>query len=476
MALTRDLSKAQLAFQVEGGEADQFLVLRYRGSEGLCQLYRFEIELACDDAAVAFDDVVGKAAVLSISTDWGPRWFHGVVSRFEMTGETADQTYFLAELVPQVWLLTHRYNSRIFQQKSTTDIVADVLEHGGIATDRFDLTGLQGTYEPREYCVQYRETDYNFISRLMEEEGIRWYFKQSEESHVLMLADSGEYAPIDGEPALGYQPPSGMNVSEEHVFRFRMGQCVRPGSVTLNDYDFEHPQTALKSMSDCGRDLRLEFYDYPGEYLAQAEGSRLAKCRAEEFESGRRFGVGQSNSPRLAPDRKFDLIDHPSAAMNGSYLITAVSYEGMQATQRATTGANGRGSLIDARTHQSLLQARQHDDQTVRELAEGLLQIASRLRAGDRSAHRALTQWLYHAGQVSKDLPSTASASGGSPLEAVSIPNLINDITRSSVVDYDAPVYECRFECMPADVIYRPPRVTPWPVMRGTQTARVVGP
>jgi uncharacterized protein involved in type VI secretion and phage assembly len=442
----------------------------------VCQLYRFEIELASSQEQVAFDDVVGKPAVLSINTEWGTRWFHGIISRFEMTGETTDQTYFRAELVPTVWLLTHRYNSRIFQQKSTKDIVSTVLTDAGIASDRFDLSQLKQEYKPRDYCVQYRETDYNFICRLMEEEGIRWYFSQTQDAHVLVLADMGEYVPMGGEPALPYHPPTDMNVTEEHVFRFRMGQCVRPGAVVLNDFNFEKPQLNLESTHDLGRDLALEFSDYPGEYREQGAGTTIAKLRAEEFESGRIHGVGQSNSPRLAPGLTFDLTEHPSDSANRSYLVTSVTHHGKESTERTTTPSNGRGSVLDARIHQSLLQAQRNESRVIRELAEGLLQIASRLKAGDLSAHRALTQWLYHAGQVAKDLPSTAAASGGSTLEALSIPNLIDDVARSTLVDYDAPVYECRFECIPADVTYRPARVTPWPVMRGCQTARVVGP
>jgi len=476
MALARDLSQAQLAFQVEGGEVDQFLVTRYRGTEGLCQLYRFEIELVSSEQNVAFGDIVGKAAVLSINTDWSQRWFHGVVSRFEATGETADQAYFRAELVPTLWLLTHRYHSRIFQQKSTKDIITQVLTDAGIPSDRFDLGKLTREYPPREYCVQYRETDYNFICRLMEEEGIRWYFEQTQDTHKLILADSGEYAPVEGEPALPYHPPTGMHVREEHVFRFRLGQCVRPGAVVLNDFNFKSPQVNLESKSDCGRNPGLEFSDYPGEYIEQGVGGQIAELRAQEFESARILGVGQSNSPRLAPGHTFELIEHPSDTVNGSHLLTSVSHQGKSATGRTTTGPDGRTSILDARIHQSLLQAQRHEDETIKQLAEALLQITTRLRAGDPSAHRALTQWLYHAGQVSKDLPSTGTASGLNPLEALSIPNLIDDAVRSTLVDYDAPVYECRFECIPADVTYRPPRVTPWPVMRGTQTARVVGP
>ena len=117
MALIRDLSSAQLAFQISGGAADQFVVIRYRGTEGLCQLYRFEIDLSTTEQQVAFDDIVGKAAVLSVNTAKGTRWFHGIVSRFELTGEMPGRLQFRAELVPAIWTLTHRYNSRIFQNK-----------------------------------------------------------------------------------------------------------------------------------------------------------------------------------------------------------------------------------------------------------------------------------------------------------------------------------------------------------------------
>jgi type VI secretion system secreted protein VgrG len=476
MAVTQDLSRAQLAFQVEGGDVDQFLVLRFRGTEGLCQLYRFEIELSSADEAVAFDDIVGKSAVLSINTEWGHRWFHGIISRFEMTGETAGQTYFRAELMPALWLLAHRYNSRIFQQKSTKDIISTVLTSAGIASDRVDMSQLNRSYEPREYCVQYRETDYNFICRLMEEEGIRWYFAQAQDGHTLVLADSGGYAPMEGDAALPYHPPTAMVVTAEHVYRFRMGQCVRPGAVVLNDFNFKTPAMNLESKSDCGRDPGLEFSDYPGEYIEQSAGQAIAQLRAEEFESRRVLGVGQSNCPRLTTGRTFELIEHPASALNASYLITAVTHEGKEPTHRASGQYGERGSVVDARVYQSLLQAQRSEDRTTRELAEALLQIASRIRAGDGTAHRALTEWMYHAGQVSKDLPTTAAASGRNPLEALALPNLLDDVAHSSLIDYDAPVYDCRFECIPASVTYRPPRVTPWPVMRGAQTARVVGP
>ncbi len=477
MAQQRDLSKAQLAFQVSGRDIDEFLVIRFRGTEGLCQLYRFEIDLASTQEGTLLAPIVGKPAVLSVNTAGGERWFHGIVSRFEMTGETAGQTYFRAELVPAVWLLTHRYCSRIFQNKNVKEIITEVLDQGGIPSDRFDMSRLTGTYEPREYCVQYRETDYNFISRLMEEESIWWYFEQSQDKHVMVMAEKrNDYAPIQGQADLPYHPPTGMKVEEEHIYRFRVTQSVRPGAVVINDYNFENPALNLESRADNARDPGLVFSDFPGEYNSQARGSTLATNHALEFETNRVTGLGQSNCTRLGPGKTFNLIEHPSAGFNGSYLVTRITHQGKESITRTTTGASGRTRILDGRTHQAVIAARGNDNPAIRELAEALLQIASRFEAGDPTANRSLTHWLYHAGQVSKDLPSTAVASGGNPIEWLSIPNLISDLARWSVVDFDAPVYDCSFECIPSSVRYIPARVTPWPVMRGTQTARVVGP
>ena len=472
MAVMRDLSRAQLAFQVAGGDVDQFLVARFRGSEGLCQLYRFEIDLVCTQEQVNLGDVVGKAAVLSVNTSDGERWFHGIVSRFEMTDETVGQTYYRAELVPAVWLLTHRYNSRIFQNKTVPDIISDVLTKAGITSDRVKMT-LSGTHDPREYCVQYRETDYNFICRLMEEEGIWWCFQQTKDGHVLFLGDApAAYKAIDGDAKLVYRPPSGMNVDTEHVFRFRLGQSVRPGAVVLNDFNFEKPPLDLKSKADAGRDKGLEFSDYPGEYDSQASGTNLAKLRVEEFESERILGVGQSNSYRLSPGLTFELTEHPSTSANGQYLLTSILHQGREATTRSTSGPNGRAGILDPRVHQSLMAARQAGDDNVREMAEALLQIASRLKRGDLTAHRALTNWLYHAGQVSSDLAAIAQAVGAHPLDAMSLPNLLEDEANKSAVDDDASIYECQFECIPAALAFRPPRITPWPVMRDADGPR----
>jgi len=478
MALVRDMTKAELVFQVGELPADQFMVIRYRGIEGLCQMYRFEIELASLTESVAFDQVVGQPGVLSIDTEYGPRYFHGIVGRFEVTGETVGQSYYRAELVPSLWLLTHRSNCRIFQEKTLPEILNEVLTTGGMAADTFDLEGLGREYTAREYCVQYRETDYHFLCRLMEEEGIRWYFVHDKDGYKLILedGDSGSYTAMAGESAsLPYVPPTGMVATAEHVFRFRMEQAIRPGAVVLNDFNWQNPPLDLKSTADCGRDPGLEFYDCPGEYLEQAPGGDIAKLRAEEFEAHRTVGLGRSNCPRLSVGRTFDLAQHPGG-LDGTYYVTSVLHQGKQSILRTST-SSGRVGLVEPRLLQLLLAVRQsNENSTIRDLADGLLQVTSRLTMGDPTSHRALSDWLYHAGQVSRDLGTVGGAAGGNPLEALTVPNLLEDAPSTSIVDVDAPIYENRFRCIPGAVTYRPARVTPWPVMRGSQTARVVGP
>jgi uncharacterized protein involved in type VI secretion and phage assembly len=469
-----DMSQARLAFKIGAGEPDQFLVLRYRGSEGLGQLYRFEIELSTTQESVAFEEIVGQAAVLSISTQHGSRWFHGIISRFEMTGESPELTYYRAELVPAVWRLSHRYGCRIFQNQSAKEIITDVLTRAGLSSQSFRFE-LEGETPAREYCVQYRETDLNFVCRLLEEEGIWWYFEH--ESHVLVMADStSAYKPLTPEPQLRFEHATGLNVPDEHVFKFRLGQGVRPGAAVLRDFTFKNPPLNLEAQAGSERDSDLEFFDYPGEYVDQNRGGDLARKRAEEFEAGRTVGQGESNSYRLGPGKTFELTDHPSAPTNGNYLVTSAVHFGRQSTTRTSSGSNGTRGVLDTGVHQSLLAARNNSDRTISQLAEALLQIVTRLKGGDPTANRALSDWLYHAGQVSKDLASIGVAAGANPLEALSVPNLIDDINRASVTTDEAAVFGCRFSCIPATVVYRPPRVTPWPVMRGAQTARVVGP
>jgi type VI secretion system secreted protein VgrG len=479
VALVRDASTAQLAFQLQGGKPDEYLVTRYRGTEGLCRLFRMEIELSSALETPTLDDVVGKPAVLSVASPDGQRWFHGIVSRFELTDETSEWSYYRAELVPQAWLLTHRYRSRIFQEKKTPDILTTVFKDAGFPDDYLELR-LDRTYTERPYCVQYRETDYNFVARLMEEEGIWWFFEQTQESHKLVVCDSASrYEPIEGDsPAVPYRKPGGLADPEERVLRFRFGKSVRPGAVHLTDYNFENPSLNLVAEGDSGRDPALRLHDYPGKYSTQSAGSALATIRAEEFETRRVIGTGHSNCHRLSPGKTFELSDHPSASLNQPYLVTAITHQGKQpspGTRANTNGASG-ALLVERRIQDAIAAARGSGDKGLEYLAEALSATLARMRNGDLTARRELPDWLYHGGQVVADSSSAAGVLGANPLDPLAPPNLLDDLPDGKFMNDEAPVYECCFECIPAAVSFRPARTTRWPTMRGSQTARVVGP
>ena len=482
MAKAKDMSQSQIAFQVEGGAVDDYQVMRYRGTEGLNQLYRFEIELVAPKEGVALEAIVGKPAVLSINSAHGETWFHGIVAQYEMTGETMTAVTFRASLVPALWLLTHRYNSRIFQEKNVKQIITQVLTDAGMAADRFKMDGVpDSVLEPHENCVQYRETDFNFISRLCEEEGIWYFFQQSQEGHVLTFcAGPGFAVPIPGEAALPFVPPSGMNTTDvEHVYRLRVSQSIRPGKVVFTSYNFEKPALPLEAtataMGDIPGNPSLAFIDHPGQYIDQGPGDTIAERRQQEFDAGRVKAVGQSNCARLGPGKLFEIKEHSLAPYNRKYFLTAVTHQGEQAVLRSST-PTGLATILGAQITSALLAAQGHADPTIRNLASGLLEVAQRIQAGDPTAGRDMTEWLYHAGQVSQDIHGVAQALGINPFDLLALPNAVADVARRTVIDHNGPLYECRFECIPDTAVYRPPSITPWPDMRGCQTARIVGP
>ncbi len=468
---------APLALEIDG-ELTPGDVLAYRGSEGLSRLYRFEIELE-SEAPITLETLLGRPGRLSIRLRRGMRFFHGIIGRAEIISEFEGQTRYRVELFPQVWRLTQRTDMRIFQNKSTPEIFEAVMQEAGIPADAFDLSLLQGVYAKREYCVQYRESDYNFIARLLEEEGIWWHFAQSETAHVMRLADSdAAYAKIEGDAAeLPFEPPSGQIAAAEHVSRFRLGQALRPTSVELTDFDFRKPRLSLHAFT-VGDETGRDFCDYPGEYETQTEGAARAAVRLEELSTFRECGVGQSNSRRLAPARVFALRDHPIAELNREYLVTGVTYGGKQTARAALrpTFGGDTPALLNPAMAAALLAARQDGNPVVRQIADSVLQLAERLRPGEPLATRERPTWVYHGGQVTRDGSTAAAALGGNPLDATTTPNLLNDRMRDSRVSADEAAFVCEFECIPAETNYRPPRITHWPLMRGTQTAIVVGP
>ncbi|MHC5112130.1 MAG: type VI secretion system Vgr family protein [Planctomycetota bacterium] len=320
-------------FTITGLDEDLFEVAAYRGTEGLSQLGRFEIDLVADGAGPSIDAVTGKPACLKIRTPQGMRWFHGMISSLETVDHAWGRTRYQAELVPTLWTLTCRYQSRIFQDKTVLQIVTEVLDSAGIPTDYALTAGVQNAKRPLKYCVQYRETDYNFLCRILEAHGIWWYFQQDETGHRWVLADStAAYRPIAGQGnEVRYIPPSGMNAPEEHVYGFHLGKSVRPNAATLVDFNFESPALDLRADEPRGANGaqdQLFMRDYPGGHSTQADGAARANLQREVLLAASVRGVGESNCHRLSPGKTYRLTEHPNKDHNNEYLLTRIAHEG----------------------------------------------------------------------------------------------------------------------------------------------------
>ena len=322
-------------FQIEG-LGSELRVMRFDGHEGISQLSHFDVVVACAENDLAFASAVGKPAVLTFRVGDQPRYVHGIVSSFEQGEEGRKLTAYHITLVPNAWRLQHRRDSRIFQELSTPDILKKVLDKAGIADYKIQVSGA---YSPREYCVQYRESDWSFLCRLMEEEGIYYYFEHTEDKDVLVIGDvPATHEPIAGAATIPYRASLGALVKTEHVSRFRYSERVRPGKVTLRDYNFKKPNLALES-SKAGRDdTDLEIYDYPGDYEAPGGGSTFAGVRLEMLQATKKTGDGDSACPRLTPGYKFTLADHTRDDFNQEYLITRVDHQGFEPRMDAPMG------------------------------------------------------------------------------------------------------------------------------------------
>jgi type VI secretion system secreted protein VgrG len=258
-------NRSAFTFEVEGYEG-ALKVVRFAGDEGLSRLFEFQIEVASDGAEL--DDYVGKAGVLAIEGIDEPRFVHGFIRQAEYVGESRNYLLHELVLVPQIWRLQNRQDCRIFQEMRTPDIIHQVLTEAGVPADKFRFE-LNDAYAPRNYCVQYRESDLDFISRLLEEDGIFYFFEHSMDKHVLVMADkAGAHPTIPGNPVLWFNAPGGLVNDREHVDSFRFAQSGRPRTVTRSSRSTTTPaSTAPPSAAR-----------RTGARRSPARGSRRCRC------------------------------------------------------------------------------------------------------------------------------------------------------------------------------------------------------
>src|SRR5262249_36368549 len=314
----------QIAIPSLGGDA--LLVETMDADERISGLFTFRVRMVAENASLAFDSVVGKDAAVSIGMPDGTKqYLHGIVGRFRQAGTTARFTTYFADLYPRMWLLTKTRDSRIFQNKSVPDIVKQVLQEHGV-TDLND--SLTKTYDPREYCVQYRETAFDFVSRLMEAEGISYYFTHTDSAHTLVLADDA--SSYTAGPAQLKIAATAMDSSRSDA----LPECGVEGQVAsdqckLDGYNFETPSTDLLGTAS-GQSSALTVYDYPAGRMTKSAVEALATQRVEELELPRLLLHGSTSNAAIRPGHELTLDDHPRASANTKYVAWKVVHPASQ--------------------------------------------------------------------------------------------------------------------------------------------------
>jgi type VI secretion system secreted protein VgrG len=316
------------SFAIDGCE-HELRIVRFSGWERISELFSFEITVvASSDVELVLAELLGHEALLTMDAGGdAPRQVHGRVARFEHAEEGRNVTGYRVLLVPAFERLRHRFDTRIFQELPVAKIVERVLTAAGLASTSFRFR-LQGSYPDRPYCVQYRESDFDFVARLCEEDGIHWYFEHHDGGHVLVFADDpSAHAVIGGDPVVPYRAPTGALMSAEHVSAFAWSEEVRTGKAVLRDYDFKRPATLLESSAAGAANADLEHYDHPG-HFSDGPLPRRATTRQEELATPREQGRGASACARFCPGRVFVLAEHAKSAFDRDYLLVAVAHRG----------------------------------------------------------------------------------------------------------------------------------------------------
>jgi type VI secretion system secreted protein VgrG len=319
---------------------DVLLLTAFTGREEMSRPFSYQLDLLSEKDDIAAADLIGKEVAWTVQSGGGsPRVFHGVVNQFRAGGRTIQKLRsYRVEVVPWLWFLTQTCDCRIFQNRSVQDILQQVFTEMGFSNYEFSL---RSPLAKLDYCVQYRESDFHFISRLLESSGIFYYFRHESDKHTLVLSDQRAAYKDCAENEIDCMP--GVSSARqitcwEHQYSFR------PGKWSQSDYNFETPATNLLTGTSTVVNLpgndKYEKYDFPGRYLKKPDGDSATKLRMEEEETTYDVVTGAGTCPSLTPGGKFTLRWHESPSERGkSYVLTGVCHAAED--QSYTAGSGG---------------------------------------------------------------------------------------------------------------------------------------
>jgi len=308
------------------------LLQSFKGIEAISKPFCFELEMLSESTTLNLDTLVGQKTTIRVTLpDGGERLINGYINRFSQGESSYGFSHYNAQLVPWLSLLKLKTNCRIFQNQTVPEIIKKVFKESGVM-DLSDM--LQGSYQPLDYCVQYRETDFNFVSRLMEQYGIFYFFKHTENQHTMVIADSAAAHPSGPDAKVGMVSKTDLP-EQSGITHWETTLEMRSGRYTLWDHNFELTNT-LEANADTTIKLpgidAFELYDYPGLYKASSEGEKVVKLRMQEHEAGYKVITGSGKTCALIPGHKFNLTGHYRREQDGAYLVTEVQHLGSAGT------------------------------------------------------------------------------------------------------------------------------------------------
>ncbi|MDR0968676.1 MAG: type VI secretion system tip protein VgrG [Holosporaceae bacterium] len=322
-------NQEKLFATITTGLGDDVVLKSLIGREAISELFEFRIIFSSKDSGLDLEKALGSSVTIAFKSETQERYINGIVAEFSQGAtENKSDTYvteYSATIRPTLWLLTLDRNNLIFQKKTAADIISQVLKDQGVA-DIDDKIKSCGKVE-REFCAQYAESSFNFISRLMEDEGIFYFFKHEDGKHTLALADAAgaHEKPPAGESKVGFFMGLNDTFPLGKVFYTSMTTAVNTGGYSVSDYNYTISQTDLFTKLDSQYKGQM-YYEYPGTFGKAKEGEDLSKLRVQLFEFNHCLFSGQSTAPGLTPGFLFEVTDHHVAKFNKEYVVYDVEH------------------------------------------------------------------------------------------------------------------------------------------------------
>ncbi len=337
---------------------DVLLLCRFDGEEPMSGLFRYELEMLSTRDDIEAKEIIGQPVLFWVlHPDNEPRFFHCFVSQFRYIGHDDRLSRYRAEVVPWTWFLSLNSDCRIFQKMTIPDIIRKVLKDRGY-TD-FEDSQVRASYQPLEYCVQYNESDLAFISRLMEEAGIFYFFRHEKDRLLMVMADNTSACTDCKESLVDFADNLSERSETDQIWVWEHEYELRPGKWAHKDFNFKKPTdpllTTINTKVQLPRNQSIEVYEFPGRFEDKGKGDMYAKIRLEAEEAAVDIVYGESYCRSFSPGARFRIGRHHSPReRNKSYIVTSVSHSldvsdaFVTGSQRATKGYENRFTCIPA--------------------------------------------------------------------------------------------------------------------------------